>query len=231
MLIISSAFYAVLQYQPQTPVPDRNTLFQLAAFNTFSLGNYSGFMSYGDLAKHGNFGIGTLDGLNGEMLAVGGVFYQIPSDGKPVQIPASATAPYATITFFEPDQTLTISDLNYTQLQAQISQVLPSDGAIYAIKVSGTFDSAQTRSPEKQPQPYPAIADALKTQHLFNLTDVSATAVGFWVPSSMNGVDFAGYHLHLITDDHTAGGHLLDCTIQNATVEIDQINNYQLVLP
>ena len=47
----------------------------------------------------------------------------------------------------------------------------------------------------------------------------------------MNGVDYAGYHLHLITDDHTAGGHLLDCIIQNATVEIDQINSYNLVLP
>jgi len=108
---------------------------------------------------------------------------------------------------------------------------LPSQDAIYAIKVTGTFDYAQTRSPAKQTQPYPALADALKTQSVFNLSSVSATAAGFWFPSSMIGIDYAGYHLHLITDDHTAGGHLLDCIIQNATVEIDKINQYNLVLP
>ena len=47
----------------------------------------------------------------------------------------------------------------------------------------------------------------------------------------MDGVDYAGYHLHLITDDRTAGGHLLDCIIDNAVVEIDQINEYRLILP
>ena len=71
----------------------------------------------------------------------------------------------------------------------------------------------------------------MKTQSVFNLSNVSATAAGFWFPSNMDGVDCAGVHLHLITDGHTAGGHLLDCTLQNATVEIDQINSYNLVLP
>jgi alpha-acetolactate decarboxylase len=56
-------------------------------------------------------------------------------------------------------------------------------------------------------------------------------AVGFWFPSSMDGVDFAVYHLHLITDSHSAGGHLLDCIVRNATVEIDQTCQFNMVLP
>jgi acetolactate decarboxylase len=232
LLISTAAFYAVLQFQTDTNVVvDKDVLFQLAAFNTFSAGNYSGFMSYGELAKHGDFGIGTLDGLNGEMLALNGLFYQIPADGKPVQIAPSETAPYATITYFNSDKTLTVADLNYTQLKTELDSALPSQNAIYAIKVSGTFDYAQTRSPQKQTQPYPALTDALKNQSIFSLSNVSATAVGFWFPSSMSGVDYVGYHLHLITDDHAAGGHLLDCIIRNATVEVDQINKYDLVLP
>jgi len=229
ILIVFSAD-AVLQFQARAAA-DRDVLFQVAAFNTFSMGNYTGYMSYGELAKHGDFGIGTFDGLDGEMLALNGVFYRIPSDGIPGQVDAIMKAPYATVTNFQTDQTLTVSALNYTQLKAQIDGVLPSQNAIYAIKVTGTYDWAQTRSPQKQTQPYPNITEALKTQSVFNLSNVSATAVGFWFPSNMNGVDYAGYHLHLITDDHTAGGHLLDCIIRNATVEIDQINQYNLVLP
>jgi acetolactate decarboxylase len=232
VLIVLSAFIVVWQFQAKAnSATDRDVLFQVAAFNTFSLGNYAGFISYGELAKHGDFGIGTFDGLNGEMLALNGVFYQIPSDGIPRQVNSSVTAPYATITYFHSDQTLTVTDSNYTQLKAQIDEALPSQDAIYAIKVSGTYDYAQTRAPAKQTQPYPVLADALKTQSVFTLSNVSATAVGFWFPNSMNGVDFAGYHLHLITDDHAAGGHMLDCIIRNATVEIDQINQYNLVLP
>ena len=47
----------------------------------------------------------------------------------------------------------------------------------------------------------------------------------------MSGVDYAGYHVHFITDDMTAGGHLLDCIIKDATITVDIINNYNLVLP
>ena len=40
---------------------DRETLFQVSAFNTFSSGRYAGYMTYGELAEHGDFGIGTFE--------------------------------------------------------------------------------------------------------------------------------------------------------------------------
>ncbi len=226
-LIIFGGFYALLQ----TPTTKSDALFQLAPFNTFSTGNYTGTMPYSELAKHGDFGIGTFDGLDGEMIALNGHFYQIPSTGTPKEADPNQKAPYATITFFDADKTLTISSLNYTQLKAYLDTQLTSKNAIYAIKVTGTVDYAQTRSPQKQIEPYPNITQALKTQSVWGLSNVSATAAGFWFPSSMDGVDSIGYHLHLITQDNTAGGHLLDCIIRDATVEIDQIDEYNLVLP
>jgi len=229
-LIGLSVFSVTWQFKPESTV-DHDVLFQLAAFNTFSLGNYAGTMSYSNLSQKGDFGIGTFDGLDGEMIALNGVFYQIPSDGAPKEASATQTAPYATVTFFEVDQTFSVSSFNYTQLKAFLDEKSTSKDAIYAVKVTGFFDWAQTRSPQKQTAPYPNITEALKTQAVFSLSNVSASAVGFWFPLSMDGVDYAGYHLHLITDDRTAGGHLLDCIIRNATVEIDQINRYELVLP
>ena len=107
---------------------------------------------------------------------------------------------------------------------------MPTENAIYAIKISGTYTYVETRSVPAQNKPYPTLAEVVENQSIFVLTNVSATAVGFWFPSSMDGVDYAGYHLHLITDDHSAGGHLLDFTIENATIEIDQTNKFNLIL-
>jgi len=232
-VVACAALYTVWQLKSTSTVTaDRETLFQVSPFNTFAQGNYDGIVAYGELAEHGDFGIGTLDGLNGEMIALDGVFYQIPVDGVPRQIGSSEKAPYATVTFFEADQTSHIADaMNYSELTTYINGLLPSENAIYAIRIHGTYDYAETRSVPLQTKPYPALTEAIKNQTVFTLSNVAATAVGFWFPTSMDGVDFTGYHLHLITDDHSAGGHLLDCIVKDATVEIDQTRQFNLVLP
>ena len=213
-------------------IADREILFQVTPFNTFSSGNYSGYMTYSELAEHGDFGIGTFDGLDGEMIALDGVFYQVPVDGKPRQVAPTVETPYATITFFEADQTFKVAGaLNYSELTSYINSVLPTQNAIYAIKVTGLYGYAKTRSVPMQTKPYPPLTEAIKNQSVFTFNNVSATAVGFWFPKSMDGVDVVGYHLHLITTDYMAGGHLLDCIVRDANIQIDQTNEFDLILP
>jgi acetolactate decarboxylase len=233
IIICCTVFYIVYQFQlSNSASADRETLFQVAAFNTFSLGDYDGIMAYSEIAEHGDFGIGTFDGLDGEMVALKGIFYQIPVDGKPKQVDPSIKAPYITVTFFDSDQIINVAvPLNYSELQTYIDGLLPTDDAIYAIKIHGSYDYALTRSVPKQTIPYPPLSEAIKNQSIFTLNNISGTAIGFWFPSSMDGVDFVGYNLHFITDDVTAGGHLLDCIARNITIEIDQTNKYNLVLP
>lgn len=232
-IIACSAFFIGWQYKDNTrSVSDEDIVFQLAAYNTFSTGKYEGVMTYSELARYGDFGIGTFDGLNGEMIAFDGVFYQIPSSGTPQNVDPTQTSPHATITHFNPDMTYTVSDLNYTELRNSLDNKLDTtQEAIYAIKVVGNFSFIQARSPMKQNEPYPDITEALRTQSIFKITNMKATAVGYWFPSSMSDVAPPGYHLHIITQDRTAGGHLLECTIENATVEVDIAKNYNLRLP
>jgi len=223
-VILIAAFY-------QLTLPEQDTLYQVSPFNTFSAGNFEGNTTYAELTKHGDFGIGTLNGLNGEMIALNGKFYQIPTDNSPREIDSQEKTPYATITFFTSDQTLQVANLSsYTQLKETLNATIPNHNAIYAIKIHGYFDSAQTRSVPIQTKPYPTLTEAVKNQTIFNLNQVEGTLIGFFFPDSMNGVDAIGYHLHFLTDDHTAGGHLLECSIKNATVEIDQTNNYRLLI-
>jgi acetolactate decarboxylase len=232
-LVTCAALYEIGQFRfNKSTIENRKTLFQISAFNVFSKGNYEGNTTYGELAENGDFGIGTLNGLNGEMIAIDGTFYQIPTDGKPRQIDTKEKAPYATVTFFEEDQIIQVADaLNFSELTGYISSLLPTESAIYAIKIHGNYDYAKTRSVPMQIKPYLPLTEAIKNQTVFTLNNVSATAVGFWFPSSMDGVDFIGYHLHFITDDYNAGGHLLDCIVRNATVELDCIQKFVMTLP
>lgn len=58
-----------------------------------------------------------------------------------------------------------------------------------------------------------------------------ALSVGFRTPHYMQGVNVAGYHFHLITQDRKAGGHLLDCQLQNVQAEVDYTLEFKIVLP
>ncbi len=211
---------------------EEDALYQVSAFNVFASGNFERNITFADLAKHGDFGIGTLNGLNGEMIALDGKFYQIPVTGVPRDIGLSEKTPYATVSFFEKDFTFQVENVSsYLNLTSIINSTIANYNFIYAIRVHGYFDFVKTRSVPMQYEPYTTLTEVVKNQTVFNLNGVEGTAVGFFFPDSLNGVDAVGYHLHFITDGHTGGGHLLECSIKNAMIEIDSIDNYHLLIP
>ena len=224
--------YTVFQSQLSMNTANRETLFQVASFKPFAEGELDGIITYAELAKHGDFGIGTLTGLNGEMVAVNGVFYQIPIDGEPRKIGSTEETPFAMVTFFEADQTLQVADaMNYSQLKDYVDQNISPENAMYAIKVHGVYDYAKTRSVPGQTVPYPTLEEVVADQSVFDLHDVTGTMAGFRLPSYMDEINVAGYHLHFISDDELSGGHVLDCIVRNATIEIDYTYEYKLTLP
>jgi acetolactate decarboxylase len=235
LIIVASSVALYIIYQSQLSMnttENRETLFQVASFEPFAQGDFGGITTYSELAKYGDFGLGTLTGLDGEMVALNGVFYQISIDGKPRQITAAEETPFAMVTFFEADQTLHVADaMNYSQLKDYIDQNISPEKAMYAIKVHGIYDYAKTRSVPKQTEPYPTLAAVIENQTIFTLNNVTGTSAGFRLPSYMDKINVSGYHLHFITDDETAGGHVLECIVRNATIEIDYTYEYDLMLP
>jgi len=89
----------------------------------------------------------------------------------------------------------------------------------------------KARSVPAQKKPYPQLAEVVKTQPVFELTDVSGTMVGFWCPSFVKGVNVPGYHLHFLRADGKKGGHVLDFIVENATMEVDDSREFSLILP
>jgi len=231
-LIVIVSYFALYTILNQSGAESKETLFQVAAFEPFAQGDFEGITSYSELAKRGDFGLGTLTGLDGEMIALNGVFYQIPIDGVPRQVDGAEETPFAMVTFFEADQNLHITDaMNYSELQNFIDQNVSPECAMYAIKVHGVYDYAKTRSVPKQTEPYPTLTEVIADQTVFTLNNVTGTMAGFRLPSYMDEINVDGYHLHFITDDETAGGHVLECIVRDAVVEIDYTYDYELMLP
>jgi acetolactate decarboxylase len=110
-----------------------------------------------------------------------------------------------------------------------LDERLPSHERLYAIKISGRFSRLQTRSVPAQAPPYVPLAEALGAQVVFPLQNVDATMVGFWLPDVMQLVNAAGFHFHALTTDLSFGGHVLDCEVASATVEIDETSESRIV--
>jgi acetolactate decarboxylase len=214
------------------PQGNDDTLFQISTINALLDGDYTGSMTFGELKRHGTFGLGTFDALDGEMIGLEGGFYQIKSDGVAYPVPDSMTTPFAVVTVFDADKTLPSQEgMDYDGLQSYLDQAIPDKSIFYAVKIDGTFNYIKTRSVPKQQKPYPPLVEVVKEQTVFEFHDVSGTIVGFRCPDSVKGVNVPGYHLHFITEDRKAGGHLLACQLHDATIAIDYTSEFYMVLP
>ncbi len=202
-------------------------LFQTSTLQALMAGVYDGDLTFQELARHGDFGLGTFDALDGEMIALDGAFYQIRADGRIYPVAGAMKTPFAEVTFFKADRTHTIEmPMNLRQLLDYVDRLLPSPNLPYAIRIDGVFPYVKTRSIPRQQKPYPPLAAAAEKQAVFELAGVKGVIVAFRHPSYLAGINLPGYHCHFITADRQAGGHLLDCRVEGATVAVDAIPNF-----
>lgn len=210
----------------------RDILFQTSTINALLEGVYDGQITYKKLKEHGDFGIGTFNNLDGEMIALEGRFYQIKTDGLAYPVDESMRTPFAVVTFFEPDKSVLLDKpLNCEKLKQYLDSLLPTQNIFYAIKIEGKFSYIKARSVPRQEKPYPPLTQVVKKQSIFEFHLVEGTIVGVRCPSYVEGINVPGYHFHFITSDKRAGGHVLECLIKNVKIEIDYTSKFYLVLP
>ncbi|MEQ8173758.1 MAG: acetolactate decarboxylase [Syntrophomonadaceae bacterium] len=210
----------------------RETLYQMSTITSLLAGAYDGQIAFEVLRQYGDLGIGTFDKLDGEMIEVDGNFYQIKADGTAHPVAGSTLSPFAAVTYFDPDQSIVIDkEMSLAQLQERMDKAMLNKNMFYAIKITGDFPYVKTRSVPAQKKPYPRLADITKNQPTFELKNVKGTLVGFWCPAVSQGVNVPGFHLHFLSEDKTAGGHLLDLSIAKGSAQLDATPCFFMALP
>lgn len=208
-----------------------HTLYQVSTATALVEGIYQGAVQVSTLRQHGDLGLGTFEGLDGEMVIVDGHFYQVSSDGSVREVPDKAQIPFAAITAFSPDQSVTLDncpDLSY--LTSQFDPLRSSDNFFYALRVDGTFDSIRARAMPRTKEGVPLVR-AAAVQPEFEFNNISGTLVGFWTPEYAKLLNVPGYHLHFISADRTRGGHVLQCRGKDLRLQIQREGDYHIVLP
>lgn len=204
-------------------------LYQYSTMAALMGGAFSGTTTVENLLQHGDFGIGTFEGVDGEMIILDGEVYKTDSSGISTLQPSNATSPFANITKFSTNFKK-LATTSFKNLNNDLSEYL-NPNYFYAIKITGVFNKIDTRSPKKHEKPYPTLLEILKTQSIFNYKDSKGTIVGFFSPEYTQGVGVGGFHLHYISDNRTQGGHIFNFDIKNATIEVSKPLNFKLELP
>ena len=213
---------------------ERESLNQVALLQSLAQGYFGGTVTVKDMRSLGDTGIGTFEGLNGEMIMLDGTVYQALGDGRVVVADDQCAVPYATVTYFDDDVSLPLKDVKD---KAAFEKLLDEEvrkcgeNSFYMIKLHTEFSSVLFRSEYGSQKPYPTLVEALKgKQTEFTAKDIKGTLVGLFCPSYMGGLNTPGWHFHFISDDRQQGGHILELSLKEGTVILDKTDKFTMIL-
>ena len=209
-----------------------DTITQVSILDALLASKFDGCLSCRELLKHGDFGIGTFDRMNGEMIILDGSLYQGKTDGKVYKPDPDISTPFATICHFRPGQEWKISEtIDYEALKKMIDVKASNQNVFCAVRVEGFFSFVKTHALPIQSKPYPPVAEVVKSCPQFEMKDVPGTIVGFRSPPYVRGINDPGYHLHFLSNDKTQGGHLREFVMDRGACAIDICSNHLVMLP
>lgn len=216
---------------PVQPAAD-NHLYSSGLVSAFIGGLYDGYTSFSEVKKHGDFGLGAPDRLDGEIVLLDGKVYQTQHTGKTFEGKDSAKTPLVLVDFFHKDRVIKLEkQWTKEQLFHFLDSTLHPNG-IYAIHITASFAYMKTRAfPPVAQKPYAPLATMLDMQRLFEFQSITGDLVGYCLPRYLEGLAIPGYHFHFLSTHKDAGGHVIDFAATNLTIEIDTLNEFTLEVP
>lgn len=208
------------------------SLYIYSTIDALLAGAYDGDLTIRELRAKGDFGIGTFNRIDGEMIAVDGVFYRARADGSVSVASPDDRTPLAYVTRFRPAQTIKAERaLPLNELENWLDGRLTNLNLFYAVRVEGEFRDVSVRAIAPQVKPYRALAEVVKTQSVHDYPTTRGTLIGIRSPAFSKGVSVPGYHWHFLTQDRKHGGHVLKLALMSGTAQVEAISKLELQLP
>lgn len=215
----------------ETGAADEDTLYHVSTVDALRCGHFSDETEMGELLENGDWGLGTVNGVNGELAVVDGEPYAVRGDGATDLLDEDVKTPFAAVTRFEPDQTVELEDVEgFEEFGDRLRDELPRTDHFHALRIEGTFGFLRTRSVEEQVEPYPTLEEVIENERVFEFENVKGDMPTFFIPEQFERVHPPGYHAHFVTSDRDGGGHVYDFRADSLTVEIDRLQNVRLEL-
>ena len=208
-----------------------HTLFQVSTSAALVEGLYQGAVQVSRLLRHGDFGLGTFIDLDGEMVVLDGVCYQVSPNGSIGVVEGDRLIPYAVVTRFSAEFSKQFHQLDgFAELVAVCDELRDSDNVFYAFRIDGRFSFMKTRVMKAVPEGM-GLKGAASRQAEFLFNDVKGTLVGLWSPVFAGSFSVPGYHFHFLSADRQRGGHVLECKATDVSVRGCAMNEMHVSLP
>ncbi len=209
-----------------------HAVWQTSSIDALLDGAYEGDLTLGELAAHGDLGIGTVQHLDGELVVLDGRFFRIAADGVVHEMPPETLTPFAVVCRFAPLAPISLDGpLDLPALTARIDAAAPPNEPVVAVRIDGDVTGLHLRSVPRQEPPYLPLTEVVAHQTDWRVASATGSIVGFRFPDTAQGIDVAGYHLHFLSDDRSIGGHVIDLTLQHGTLLVDGAHDLHLEIP
>ncbi|MCW8127271.1 acetolactate decarboxylase [Microbulbifer halophilus] len=210
-----------------------DALYQLAPTAVLAQGLYEGPTPFRELLRFGDFGLGGINPIDGEIIIVdGAVYHASHRGGKLREVGPGEKSPFAYIKRFREDRRIALPAAeSLEELERAIDRRLPTPNLIYALRIEGVFDYLKLRSVPRQKPPYPSIDEVVKGQSVYERTDTPGTIVALRFPPYLGGATGSGFHMHFVDAERRLGGHVLDLRSPALSVPVDESRGLHLILP
>lgn len=227
LILLSSPIFAKTSRDIQVRMPTVS-LFQIGNASALFSGAIQGEITYRQLKTKGNFGLGTFNNIDGEMVALDGHFYKISQQGETIPVDANWKTPFAELVKFSQHHSLPIVKVNsYAALKQLIKSKLDNHNIPYAIKITGTFHYLKLRSRSQRK----ALQTIDVMEETYTAENIKGTLVGFWFPDYLLSLTIPAFHFHFIADNRKLSGHVLELKANSVEVSINKIKQIELVFP
>lgn len=210
---------------------EHHSLFQVSTSGALVGGITDGCLTVADLLHYGDFGLGTFDGLDGELVLLDGRCYQARGDGDVTAPDPSTLTPFAVVTRFVADRVVPhVGISGWSELESVLAGERAGENLFVGVRASGRFESLRLRAACRTEHGVPLV-DAVAHQAEWGLAGTTGTLVGFWSPPYASAVVVPGLHLHFVSDDGAQAGHVLDLEAADLALALHELNDVHLALP
>ncbi|KAK6374352.1 hypothetical protein LTR64_002461 [Lithohypha guttulata] len=219
--------------EPINMTVEPNHIYQYSLINALMAGVADTGIKVSDFTTKGNLGIGTFTKIQGELVLLEDQVYQLQASGDVRVAEPEEQLPYAVATKFVPQRTVQAVFKNKDDLDRVLDEFDNHAANLFmSYRIDGTFSYLKARTVRGQEYENQPLAELGSKQAVQEYENVEATVVGFRTPSAWQGFMVAGEHMHFISKDKKAGGHILEMISKGeVNVGVAVVHNVHIELP
>jgi len=216
---------------------DEHVAVQAGTLAALLEGGYDGDAMLAEVLRLGDLGLGTVQHLDGELVVLDGEAWVVRADGRVDALDGSVRTPFAVVCQFvgaaavRCEDPWTLAELHDAVDRAARTDLGAPHDDVVAVRATGRFRDLRLRSVARQHHPYPPLRDVVAHQTEWQVGSATGTVVGFRFPDTLAGIEVPGYHLHFLSDDRSAGGHVIDLTMLVGEVRLQACEDLHVELP